>query len=204
MPHVISASRRTDIPAFYSEWFLNRLKAGYVYVQQPYNGKMRRVSLAPDDVSAIFFCSKNYRPLLGKLEEIERTTANLFFHYTITANRELEFNTPDYREAIRDYIYIAERYSQDHIIWRYDPICITDKLSLEVHEERFVRCAELLKGHVKRCIISFVYPYKKVISNMKKYTDHAMLDLSDGSKKSICRPSRNESTLLRCSALCLL
>jgi hypothetical protein len=183
MPQVISASRRTDIPGFFSEWFLNRLKAGYVYVQQPYSGKMNRVSLRPGDISAVFFCSKNYAPLLNRLEVLEKTTRNLFFHFTITSNRELEFHTPDYREAIKDYIHIARRYSPDHIIWRYDPICITDKLSFETHLERFVRCAELLNGHATRCIISFAHPYKKALANFRKYTTHTLEDVAPGLKR---------------------
>lgn len=183
MAQVISASRRTDIPGFFSDWLLNRLTAGFVYVQQPYNNRIVRVSLKPDDVSALFFCSKNYGPLLDKLEAIERTTRNLFFHFTITANRELEFQTPDPQEAIKDYIFIARRYSPGHIIWRYDPICITDKLSFEMHEERFVHCAEVLKGHAKKCIISFVYPYKKALANFRKYTDHSVVELSTEEKR---------------------
>lgn len=176
VPHVISASRRTDIPGFYSEWFVNRLKAGFVYVQQPFNNRVTRVSLKAKDVSAIFFWSKNYRPLLEQLETVERTTRNLFFHYTITANRELEQNTPDYREAIRDYIFIARRHSPNHIVWRFDPICLTDKQSFETHEERFARCAELLRGHARGCIISFAHPYKKVLANFRKYTDHTPIE----------------------------
>ncbi len=178
MPQVISASRRTDIPGFYSEWFVNRLKAGYVLVQQPYSGTWSRVSLTPEDVSAIFFCSKNYRPLLSRLDEVEKTTRNLFFHYTITANRELESHTPEPDEAIKDHLYLAKRYSPDHIIWRYDPVCITDKLSFEEHLDRFTRLAGRLKGSVSRCIISFAHPYKKAIANFSKYTDHRMVGLS--------------------------
>jgi hypothetical protein len=83
----------------------------------------------PEDVGAIVFWSKNYGPLLPKLDTVEKTTKNLFFHFTITANRDLELRTPDHREAIKDYIHIAKRYSREHIIWRFEPICITDKLS---------------------------------------------------------------------------
>jgi hypothetical protein len=178
MAQVISASRRTDIPGFYSEWLIRRFRAGYVYVRQPYSGRISRVSLEPADVSALFFCSKNYRPLLPKLEQVEKTTKNLFFHFTITANRELEFHTPEPAEAIADYLFIARRYSPDHIVWRYDPICVTDKLSFEEHEERFAQCAELLRGQARRCIISFAHPYKKAIANFKKYTDHTLQALS--------------------------
>ncbi|HUJ18658.1 MAG TPA: DUF1848 domain-containing protein [Nitrospirota bacterium] len=184
MAQVISASRRTDIPGFYSEWFVNRLRAGFVYVQQPYSGRMSRVSLLPGDVNALVFWSKNYGQLLGRLEDVEKTTRNLFFHFTITGNHELEFHVPDPREAVGDYIHIARRYSPDHIIWRYDPVCITDKLSFETHQERFVRCAELLQGHAKQCIISFAHPYRKAIENFKKYTDHAFVDLSGDVKRA--------------------
>jgi hypothetical protein len=177
MAQIISASRRTDIPGFYSEWLIRRLKEGFVYVRQPYNGRISRVSLEPRDVSLLFFWSKNYRPLLPKLEQVERTTRNLFFHFTITANRELESNAPDPSEAIHDYLFLARRYSPDHIVWRYDPVCITDKLSFEVHEERFVRCADLFRGQARRCIISFVQPYKKALANFRKYTDHSLQEL---------------------------
>jgi DNA repair photolyase len=140
------------------------------------------VSLKPEDVNAIVFWSKNYSPLLNKLELIEKTTKNIYFHFTITANKELEFKTPDFQDAIKDYLFIARRYSQEQIIWRYDPICITDKLSFEMHEERFVRCAELLNGHAGKCMISFVHPYTKVLVNMKKYSDHTLKELSPEKK----------------------
>jgi hypothetical protein len=183
MPHIISASRRTDIPAFYADWFVHRLQAGMVYVRQPYSQKMARISLAPQDVNAIVFWSKNYAPLLKKLEAIEHTTKNLLFHFTITANRELELNAPGYQDAIGDYRYLVARYTPEQLFWRYDPVCITDKLSFEAHEERFSQCAELLQGFAKRCIISFVHPYKKVLSNMLKYTDHHLVELSIDQKK---------------------
>jgi hypothetical protein len=178
MAQVISASRRTDIPGFYAEWLVRRLKEGHVYVRQPYNGRMSRVSLIPAEVSALVFWSKNYGPLLPRLEQVEKTTKNLFFHFTITANRELEFHAPDPADAIADYLFIARRYSPDHIVWRYDPVCVTDKLSFEEHEERFVRCVERFQGQVRRCIISFAHPYKKTLVNLRKYTDHSLQVLS--------------------------
>ena len=183
MSQVISASRRTDISAFYADWFVNRLKAGFVYVQHPYTKKSKYVSLKREDVDAIVFWSKNYAPLLSKLEAIEATTKNLFFHFTITANRELEFNVPDYKDAIKNYIFIARRYSPEKIVWRYDPICVTDKLSFEIHEDRFAQCAERLKGYARNCIISFVHPYRKTLDNLKKYANHVLIDLSVDRKR---------------------
>jgi Domain of unknown function (DUF1848) len=183
MPHVISASRRTDIPAFYADWFVNRLKAGYVFVQHPFTRMMLRVSLKPEDISAIVFWSKNYSPLLNKLSMIEKTSQNLFFHFTITATRELEFNTPDFKDAIQDFIFLARRYAPNRIIWRYDPICITDKIPFAVHEERFIQCVDLLKDHARKCFISFVHPYKKVLHNVQKYTNHTLYEPSIEKKR---------------------
>jgi len=187
MAHVISASRRTDVPAFYADWFVNRLRAGSVIVLQPYSGRPARVSLKAGDVSAIVFWSKNYAPLLGRLDVVGRTTKNLFFHFTITGNCELEPSVPDFRDAIRDYRFLAGRYSPEQVVWRYDPVCVTDKLSFERHEERFARCAELLRGSASGCIISFVHPYKKVPANLRKYSDHALTALSGAQKREYAR-----------------
>ena len=204
MPQILSVSRRTDIPAFYTEWFINRLKAGSVYVQQPYTRKLFRVSLQPEDVSAIVFWSKNYAPLLNMLDRIEQTTKNLFFHFTITANQELELHTPDYKDAVRDYIFLSQRYSAEQLAWRFDPICLTDKLLFEAYEERFVQCAEQLKGHTRSCIISFAHPYKKANANLQKYAQQAMLELSEEKKKgyALRLAARAEQYGIRLFACC--
>jgi len=183
MPHVISASRRTDIPAFYADWFVNRLKAGRVFVLNPYTRKPFLVSLHPVDVNAIVFWSKNYSPLLNKLEAVERTTKNLLFHFSITANKELESGTPDIKDAVRDYLFLARRYSPEQVIWRYDPVCITDKLPFAAFQERFVHCAELLKGYANKCFISFAHPYKKVIRNLHQHSKQTLVDLSQDKKR---------------------
>ncbi len=183
MPQVISASRRTDIPAFYAEWFIRRLSAGSVIVQQPYSGRYSAVSLAPGDVAAFVFWSKNYASLLSRLEQVERVSKSLFFHFTITGNRDLELAVPDPRDAIRDFLYLSHRYSSAQITWRFDPLCITDKLTYEIHEERFRLCAEQLQGAAERCIISFVHPYKKVLVNMAKQGDHRLADISPLQKR---------------------
>lgn len=183
-PQVISASRRTDIPAFYSDWFLNRLAEGFCDVLHPYTRKRFQVSLKPEDIGAIVFWSKNYAPLLPKLDVVERTTKNLFFHFTITGNSDLELRVPDYREAVKDYLSLTKRHSPDHVIWRFDPICVTNKLAFEKHEERFAACAELLRGRTSSCIISFAHPYRKMMRNIAKYTAHELLTLTPEQQKA--------------------
>ena len=202
-PQVISASRRTDIPAFYSEWLLYRLAEGFCDVLHPYNRKLIRVPLKAADVGAIVFWSKNYGPLLPKLEQIERTTKNLFFHFTITGNRDLELRVPDFRIAVKDYLHLAKRYSPDRLVWRFDPLCITDKLSFEVHEKRFAACAELLRGHAFSCIFSFAHPYRKMMHNLRKYTSHTLTEVLPEQQKAYAdrlaaRAARYGIRLLAC------
>lgn len=180
MRQVISASRRTDIPAFYPDWFIRRLKAGTVYVKNPYGGPIYQVSLRKEDVHSIVFWSKNYSPLISRLGEIENTTRNLYFHFTITGiPQDIERNTPPVEEAVGDFIHLAKRYSPSHLVWRFDPVCITDKLPFDFYEEAFSRIAERLDGSCTRCYISFVRKYRKVAVNFQRYSDHVFIDVPE-------------------------
>jgi DNA repair photolyase len=179
MKSIISASRRTDIPAFYPEWFLRRLNERFVYVRQPYGGRISRVSLKPDDISCITFWSKNFAPLISQLERVALITQNLFFHFTITGiTKDVESGTPPLSEAVHDYIFLSKRYAPDHLIWRFDPICITDKLPFEHYEELFSKIAVKLHGHCSTCYISFVQKYKKVLIAFEKYCDHTLAEIN--------------------------
>lgn len=181
MRRIISASRRTDIPAFYSDWFVQRLRAGVVYVRNPYGGQIYEVSLRQEDVHSIVFWSKNYSPLIPRLGEIEKTTNNLLFHFTITgAPKEIEKETPPLEDAVNDFICLARRYSPSRLVWRFDPVCITDKLPFSFHEEKFGRIAERLEGSCTRCYISFVRKYRKVSVNFERYSDHVLADVPEG------------------------
>jgi hypothetical protein len=91
--------------------------------------------------------------------------------------KDLEQHTPPLKEAIHDFIYLSKRYSSKHLIWRFDPICITDKLPFTYFEEMFAACAEMLTGHCNKCYISFVQKYKKAVVNFKKYSDHRMAEI---------------------------
>lgn len=178
MGNIISISRRTDIPAFYTDWLITRLREGYTFVRNPYSKESLYVSLRPEDILGMVFWSKDFSPLLSRIEEIEKVTKNLFFHFTITGlSKEIEMNTPPSGDAIRDLIFISRRYSSEHVIWRFDPICVTDRISLEEHTNAFLRCAEALKGYVHTCYISFVNPYPKVVRNFQRYTTHELINL---------------------------
>ena len=159
---IISASRRTDIPAFYSEWLMRRLHAGFVDVVNPYNpSKHRRVDLRPESVDAIVFWTRNARPMLKYLPEMDRAGYRYYFLYTITGYpKELEENLPPMQNAIDTFQRLSGAVGPERVIWRYDPIIISSVT--DYHRDNFEKIAAALSGHTGRVIVSFVDMYKKV------------------------------------------
>ena len=166
---LISASRRTDIPAFYAEWFMNRIRAGYVEVQNPFNSKqISHISLKPEDVIAIVFWTRNALPLMPYLDELEERGYHFYFHWTITGYpRILDGRTPDAARMVEGMHALADRLSADHIIWRYDPVVFSNKTDVEWHAENFSKLAEKVAGASKRCFFSYVDFYRKTQRKMK-------------------------------------
>jgi len=183
MKNIISASRRTDIPAFYSEWFARRLAEGAVDVKNPYSGRVYHISLKSQDLHSIVFWSKDFSPLIKRLAEVEKATKNLFFQFTVTAvPKALERRTPAPEAAMEDFLYLAARYSPANLVWRFDPIVLTDKVLFDHYINEFDRYAAKLKGAVRECYISFAEPYKKVVRNFKR-TGHTLLDTPEEVKR---------------------
>ena len=174
---IISASRRTDIPAFYAEWFMNRIHAGYVRWQNPFSGVPYTVSLSPEDVSAIVFWSKNYSPLLPHLDELDRLVYGMVFHFTITGlPRLFEPLVPDLDELLESARLLASRYGPDALLWRYDPVVISNTTPPEHHMRRFREIAAGLEGLTKRCFFSFAIFYNKVLKNTARLKDEAGIE----------------------------
>lgn len=159
---ILSASRRTDIPALYSDWFLNRIRAGYVYVPNPMNARqISRVPLSPEVVDCIVFWSKNPAPLLPRLAEIEKYPC--YFQYTLNAYEwDLERNLPPIAERIDTFRRLSEIVGPDRVIWRYDPILLSEKYPADFHEEQFLRIADKVGPYTRCCVISFVDSYGKL------------------------------------------
>lgn len=159
---IISASRRTDIPALYPEWFMNRLLAEEVLVPNPYNRKkVSRIILRPDVVDCFVFWTKNPEPMLPYLDKIDMLGYRYYFQMTITGyGREMEPELPDTSDAMAAFILLSERLGKERVDWRYDPIILDDRYTLEFHKERFEMLCGWLSGHTTRCIISFVDDYK--------------------------------------------
>lgn len=156
---IISASRRTDIPAFYSEWFLNRIKEGFLISRNPINHKPSRILLSPDIVDCIVFWTKNPTPMMPRLDELKDYM--YYFQFTLTGyGSDIEKNIPDKREKmIPAFIELSEKLGPDRVIWRYDPIFISDRYSIEYHMKAFKEIAEKLKGYTKKCVFSYIDKY---------------------------------------------
>lgn len=162
-PTIISTSRRTDIPAFYMPWLMNRLDAGTVSCPNPFGGQVYTVSLHPDDVHSIVFWSKHYGPFLPHVDELERRGYRFVCHYTITgAPRLLEPHVPDWLRAVIVFRQLAERIGPRRVLWRFDPIVITDTLDPAYYLKRFRSIAGALSGATERCYFSFAVFYGKV------------------------------------------
>lgn len=165
---ILSVSRRTDIPAYYSEWFINRLKAGYVCIKNPMNAfQISKVHLNPSVVDCIVFWSKNPQPIITRLDEINSMGYKYYFQFTITPyDKTLEPGLTDKRKIIETFFVLSERIGKNKVIWRYDPIILNEKLSIQYHIDAFGNMMSILSNVTTECIISFVDPYKKTRRQM--------------------------------------
>lgn len=163
---IISTGMRTDIPAFYSKWFINRIKDGYVYVRNPYNEKLvTKYLLTPSLVDCICFCTKNPNPMIKYMEELDKF--NQLWYVTITPyGKDIEPNVNDKKEVVEAFKFISIKKGIDAICWRYDPIFYGCGWNKEKHLEKFEKIAKLLKGYTKVCVISFLDMYEKIKKNI--------------------------------------
>lgn len=159
---ILFASGRTDIPAFYSNWFINRVKAGFVDVRNPFNQKLvSRIYFS--DVDLIMFCSKNPLPMINKLDILK---VPVLFHVTITPySKDVEPNIPDKRLIIEGVKKLSLVLGIDNVVVRYDPIFLSDKYNVDYHIRAFDKLCKNLNGYVNKIIVSFMDEYKNVRSN---------------------------------------
>lgn len=162
---IIQTGMRTDIPAFYSKWFLNRIREGYVLVRNPYNpSQVTKYSLSPEVVDLIAFCTKNPAPMLSHMDVLK--SYGQYWFVTITPyGKDIEPNVPDKEKVMEDFKRLSDIVGVDSMGWRYDPIFIDGKHSVEWHISEFEKMAETLSGYTQSCVISFIDIYKKVERN---------------------------------------
>ncbi|MFA6371152.1 MAG: DUF1848 domain-containing protein [Methanothrix sp.] len=164
---IISASYKTDIPAFYGEWFINRLKIGYCRIINPYNKNVHKISLKREDASGFVFWTKNLGPFMNKLGIVKQLGYPFIIQYTIHGYpRALESSVISADRSIKYIKYVAAEYGSRTIVWRYDPIIFSSITPKEFHIKNFKTIAERLDGFTDEVVLSFAQIYKKTLHNM--------------------------------------
>ena len=164
---IISASYRTDIPAFYGEWFKNRLHAGYCMVLNPYSNKPYRVELARKHVHAFVFWTKNIAPFFPVLEIVSEQQYPFMVQYSINNYSQLlEGRVIDIQQSVENVGKLFSTYGKRCVVWRYDPIVVTNGMDINWHLENFSRIAKQLRGMVDEVVVSFVQFYNKTVRNI--------------------------------------
>jgi DNA repair photolyase len=165
---IVSASRRTDIPGFYSEWMIERLKSGFALVRNPFNPhQVSKVILNPEAVDCFVFWTKDPQKMLDKLNHFADYC--YYFQFTITPyHGSVEPGLRNKREIIETFKKLSGKIGESRVIWRYDPILINGDYSVDHHLRAFEKMAHLLKGFTEECVISFLDYYQKISSNLRK------------------------------------
>ncbi|MDA3918137.1 MAG: DUF1848 domain-containing protein [Deltaproteobacteria bacterium] len=181
---IISVSRRTDIPAFYSEWFYNRVEQGFVQVKKQVGAKTaKKILLGVKDVLCFVFWTKNPGPMLDKLHLLDENGYQYYFQFTLTPyDKNIESNLPKKKKIIQTFIKLSEKIGKKKVIWRYDPILLNHEIDLDYHKKYFAEFAEKLHGFTEKCIISFIDSHQISKDNkqrlkLAKINDETMKEL---------------------------
>ncbi len=210
---IISASRRTDIPAFYARWIINRIRAGYCTVANPFNQKqVSYISLRPEDVDLIVFWTRNPQPLFPGLDELNRCGFRYYFLFTLMDNPSiLDPKMPALVSSLNAFQELAKLIGPEKVVWRYDPIVFSNITDVEFHIQKYKHIAESLAGYTKRSIISIVDIYRKLKKRVDKMNEQGIEIIDDkaklgkhiedlmGNLKDIA--ARNEMEIFSCSEI---
>ena len=196
---IINTGMRTDIPAFYSKWLLNRIKEGFVYVRNPYyKNQVTKYVLNPSVVDCICFCTKNPTPIIPYLDG-ELSKYRQFWFVTITAySKDYEPNVPDKTKVIQAFKEISKRVGPNAIGWRYDPIFYGNGYDKQKHIEEFSKIAKALKGYTNSCVISILDLYEKVKRNAQGIYPPSESEQMDLVKELVKIAKENDITIRSC------
>ena len=183
---IINTGCRTDIPAFYAKWLMNRIREGYVLVRNPYNpNQVTKYNLSPEVVDCLAFCTKNPEPMLTYLDELDKYKQ--YWFVTITPyGKDIEPNVPDKPKVMESFKKLSNHIGVDSIGWRYDPIFIGNGFDVDKHIECFEKIAKELKGYTHNCTISFLDLYEKVkrnAPNIKPPTKEEQMEIAKAFSK---------------------
>ena len=203
-PVIVSASRATDIPAFYADWFFYRLRKGYSAWINPFNNKKGYVSY--QDTRFIVFWSKNPKPLLEYLNELDKRGIGCYIQYTLNdyEGDGLEKNVRPLAERIDTFHRLVDRLGEGHVIWRFDPLVLTDKIDIDVLLDKIVHIGDQLKGYTEKLVFSFadIATYRKVKHNLKEsninYREWGQADMEAFAKQLVELNKKWGFTLATC------
>lgn len=195
---IINTGSRTDIPAFYSDWFFNRIKDGFVYVRNPYYPQqVTKYTLSPEVVDCLCFCTKNPAPMLDRLDEI--SNYGQFWFVTITPYlKDVERYVPHKEDVITSFQKLSRMLGPHKVEWRYDPIFITENYTEEFHLREFENIASKLSGYTDTCIISFIDLYKKTMRNFPHVYEVPLLKQIEISEKLVDIASKYKIKIKSC------
>ncbi|MDC7300332.1 DUF1848 domain-containing protein [Agathobacter ruminis] len=196
---IINTGQRTDIPGFYAEWFANRLKEGFVCVRNPYNEQqVSRYQLDPSVVDAIGFCTKNPAPMFSYMDLLKDYGQYWFVSIT-PYGRDIEPNVKDKHQLIRDFQHLSDLVGVDSIGWRYDPILLSEKYTLDYHINAFAQIAEALDGYTGTTVISFIDLYPKVRRNFPEAREVPPADRISLGKELIAIAKKHHMVVKPCA-----
>lgn len=166
---IVSVSRRTDIPAFYNEWFIDKIEQGFLYVINPFNRKqVSKIILTPDKVDCFVFWTKDAAPLIDKLNILDDKGFKYYFQFTITPyDRDVEAGVRNKDDVINTFIQLSQLIGKERVVWRYDPILLSDKYNKDYHYRMFEEYCRRLHKSTEKCVISFLDMYTKTKRNTK-------------------------------------
>lgn len=171
---IVSVSRRTDIPAFYSKWFFKRIEEGFVYVVNPFNRKqISKIELNENTIDCFVFWSKDPEPMIENLKILDERNYKYYFQFTLNSyGKDIEKGIRKKAYIINTFIELSKRIGSEKVIWRYDPILLNEHYTKEYHYKWFEEICRKLSGYTEKCVISFLDLYDKTKRNTRDLNLH--------------------------------
>lgn len=198
---ILSVSRRTDVPAFYFDWFLKRVDKGHLMVKNPMNPKqIHKVAINPDIIDAIVFWTKNPTPAMGKLDLLKGYS--YYFQYTLNPyDEKFEKDIPVLEHRLKTFRQLADTIGKDRIVWRYDPIIFTENMGVDYHTGEFAMLSEILRYYTDTVMVSFLDDYRKIRKNMRrlKVREPSLQEVESLVKAFVRIAKKNNLTIRSCA-----
>lgn len=179
---ILSVSRRTDIPCYYSEWFINRIHAGYAMTRNPMNpSQISKLPLSPDVIDCIVFWTKDAQNIMDKLPILDELGYKYYFQFTLTPyDKSIEKSLRNKADIEATFINLSKKIGENRVLWRYDPIILNEHINIKYHKDQFKRMCEKLAPFTESVTISFVDIYSKLKTHLiREITESEIVEISE-------------------------